>query len=1051
MTVTQSATFNGKQTLAGNTALTLSGANGGTDAAIEAADTTTVIYNGAANQGVYAGTYGNLTIEGNHTLANNFSVAGLATLNGVMSGSAAVTFDGETAGEGTFGTGTAAYTGKVTFNAGATAVYGGFYKDLAINGDKLLDRDITVVSGGNAALSGNMTGTANVAFKGNTEGDATFGTDETAYAGSVYFGAEATEVYAGHYSNLTLDGAHTLTNNITVSGVGTVTGEQTLEGAVEIRFNGTTAGKGTFTDADDSVFSSVFYGADATVFGGSYGNLTITGAHTLTNDFSVAGTSTIDSVMSGSANVTFLEGAVTTGAGTFGAADAAYAGVVTYEAGVALYNGTYSQLVLDGERTVTDRTVTVTQSATFNGKQTLAGNTALTLSGANGGTDAAIEAADTTTVIYNGEAGQNVYTGTYGNLTITGNHNLANDFTVNNASNITGIMSGSAEVTFNGNILGTGTFGASEADPYTGKVTFDTGANAVYGGFYKDLVISGDKLLGSALTVVSGGSAALSGNMTGTADIAFKGKTSGDATFGTAETAYAGSVYFGAEATEVYAGHYSNLTLDGAHTLTNNITVSGVGTVTGEQTLEGAVEIRFNGTTAGKGTFTDADDSVFSSVFYGADATVFGGSYGNLTITGAHTLTNDFSVAGTSTIDSVMSGSANVTFLEGAVTTGAGTFGAADAAYAGVVTYEAGVALYNGTYSQLVLDGERTVTDRTVTVTQSATFNGKQTLAGNTALTLSGANGGTDAAIEAADTTTVIYNGAANQGVYAGTYGNLTIEGNHTLANNFSVAGLATLNGVMSGSAAVTFDGETAGEGTFGTGTAAYTGKVTFGENAALVYGGYYTDLTIDGAHTLANDFSVAGLANLNGVLTGAADLIFSGAVASNVNNNQVFGNGTAAYAGSVTYNGDTAQQVMGGTYTDLTITERHHHDDYDLFPDFGRQVPFGVGTSILYNYLDYRLRNDTGETYQILVHSDGTYLRGELRCTAPSDHVWHISCEEEYFSREMDGWYRNNKVFRRKVDKTTGNTLERTLLLQAHARVLYDESYIDPAKKKGC
>ena len=166
---------------------------------------------------------------------------------------------------------------------------------------------------------------------------------------------------------------------------------------------------------------------------------------------------------------------------------------------------------------------------------------------------------------------------------------------------------------------------------------------------------------------------------------------------------------------------------------------------------------------------------------------------------------------------------------------------------------------------------------------------------------------------------------------------------------------------------------------------------------------------------------------------------------------------------GMVLQNGVPKEGVGGGMcqftnllhwmalHTDLTITERHHHDDYDLFPDFGRQVPFGVGTSILYNYLDYRLRNDTGETYQILVHSDGTYLRGELRCTAPSDHVWHISCEEEYFSREMNGWYRNNKVFRRKVDKNTGNTLERTLLQQAHARVLYDESYIDPAKKKGC
>ena len=162
---------------------------------------------------------------------------------------------------------------------------------------------------------------------------------------------------------------------------------------------------------------------------------------------------------------------------------------------------------------------------------------------------------------------------------------------------------------------------------------------------------------------------------------------------------------------------------------------------------------------------------------------------------------------------------------------------------------------------------------------------------------------------------------------------------------------------------------------------------------------------------------------------------------------------------GMVLHNGTPKEGVGGGMcqftnllhwmvlHSDLTITERHHHDDYDLFPDFGRQVPFGVGTSILYNYLDYRFRNDTGHTFQLLVWSDGQYLRGELRSTAAPAYAWHISCEEEDFTCEGGVWYRNNKVFRRKVDKATGNTLEKALLQQAHARVLYDPQYIDPAK----
>ena len=63
--------------------------------------------------------------------------------------------------------------------------------------------------------------------------------------------------------------------------------------------------------------------------------------------------------------------------------------------------------------------------------------------------------------------------------------------------------------------------------------------------------------------------------------------------------------------------------------------------------------------------------------------------------------------------------------------------------------------------------------------------------------------------------------------------------------------------------------------------------------------------------------------------------------------------------------------------HSELTITEHHHHDGLDLFPDFGRQIPFGTGTSISYNYIDYRFRNDTTNTYQLRLCVDGEYLRG--------------------------------------------------------------------------
>ena len=125
--------------------------------------------------------------------------------------------------------------------------------------------------------------------------------------------------------------------------------------------------------------------------------------------------------------------------------------------------------------------------------------------------------------------------------------------------------------------------------------------------------------------------------------------------------------------------------------------------------------------------------------------------------------------------------------------------------------------------------------------------------------------------------------------------------------------------------------------------------------------------------------------------------------------------------------------------HSELTITEHHHHDAVDLFPDFGRQIPFGTGTSISYNYIDYRFRNDTTNTYQLRLHVDDEYLCGELRATAPQPHTFHIHAENEYFSRENGVVYRNGQVFRDTIDSATGQTIDSRLIRTNHARVMYE------------
>ena len=125
--------------------------------------------------------------------------------------------------------------------------------------------------------------------------------------------------------------------------------------------------------------------------------------------------------------------------------------------------------------------------------------------------------------------------------------------------------------------------------------------------------------------------------------------------------------------------------------------------------------------------------------------------------------------------------------------------------------------------------------------------------------------------------------------------------------------------------------------------------------------------------------------------------------------------------------------------HSELTIVEHHHHDGLDLFPDFGRQIPFGTGTSISYNYIDYRFRNDTEQTYQLRLCVDDEYLRGELRTTDLQPHTFHIHAENEYFSREDGVVYRNGQVYRDIIDRSTGRCLESQLIRTNHAKVMYD------------
>ena len=128
--------------------------------------------------------------------------------------------------------------------------------------------------------------------------------------------------------------------------------------------------------------------------------------------------------------------------------------------------------------------------------------------------------------------------------------------------------------------------------------------------------------------------------------------------------------------------------------------------------------------------------------------------------------------------------------------------------------------------------------------------------------------------------------------------------------------------------------------------------------------------------------------------------------------------------------------------HSPLTVTEFHSHSDA-LAPDEGKRVPFSSGTSVSYNYIDYRFRNDTDQDFQMLLWCDEEELHGELRCVNELTERYELSEEGHHFAREGEKFYRISKIYKNTIDKKTGEIKNKKLVLDNHSEVMYDYNLI--------
>ncbi len=124
--------------------------------------------------------------------------------------------------------------------------------------------------------------------------------------------------------------------------------------------------------------------------------------------------------------------------------------------------------------------------------------------------------------------------------------------------------------------------------------------------------------------------------------------------------------------------------------------------------------------------------------------------------------------------------------------------------------------------------------------------------------------------------------------------------------------------------------------------------------------------------------------------------------------------------------------------HSPLDIIERHHHS-FDPFPDQGRILPFASGATVMYNYRDLQLKNNTGQTFQLKLWLDKKCLNGDLRCSEFLQYSYSVYEENHRFSEKNGQYFRSNELWRRKIDKAAGGiTVDHEFIVKNFADVKY-------------
>ncbi len=119
-----------------------------------------------------------------------------------------------------------------------------------------------------------------------------------------------------------------------------------------------------------------------------------------------------------------------------------------------------------------------------------------------------------------------------------------------------------------------------------------------------------------------------------------------------------------------------------------------------------------------------------------------------------------------------------------------------------------------------------------------------------------------------------------------------------------------------------------------------------------------------------------------------------------------------------------------------LKIVERHRHG-LDLFRDHNRDVPFGSGATVLYNFKDLIIKNTRDFPVQICASVTEEHLVVSLRTDQEPPVSYRMEEREHHLYEEGDKKYRYNEIWQ--VGFRDEDIISEDLVFKNNAELMYD------------